>query len=65
MTGMWPFAGMTSELTEVLLKRACRALRRVAICGDGRQGLIQRRASLHRPAQNLRASVSFCATRAG
>ncbi len=38
---------------------------RVAVCRDGRQWLIQRRAPLDHPSRHPWVSVSFCATRVG
>ena len=38
---------------------------RVAVCRDGRQWLIQRRAPLDHPSRHPWVSVSFCMTRAG
>jgi hypothetical protein len=38
---------------------------RVAVCRDGKQWLIQRRAPLDYPSRHPWVSVSFCMTRAG
>jgi hypothetical protein len=59
---MRPVVGTASEVAEVLLKRACRALRSA---GTADRGPVQRPAPLDRPAQRPWASVSFCTTRAG